>query len=129
MIEPVQEQVFTDVAVKLIGGGCEIDTQIQVSQPVHVSMTFTQYAPANKPVKQGLEVNTVVAVAWQFVPTNAYFKQGFGVTVVVKQMLPVFPPLQATFVTIGTNPFKVPVAVIHFTIVDVQPLQSVTLIV
>ena len=66
----------------------------------------------------------------QFGVTNAYFKHGFGgvVAVLVIQIVPV-PPKHNGFVTFATKPVNVPVAVTHCTIVDVQPLQSVTKIV
>jgi hypothetical protein len=61
-MDPLHEHVFTLVAVSVIIEGCVIVTQIQVSQFVQVSLIFTQYVPAGKPVKHGLLVKTDAAV-------------------------------------------------------------------
>jgi hypothetical protein len=62
VIDPLHEQVFTLVAVNVIGVGWVIVTQIQVSQFVQVSFTFTQYVPAGKLLKHGLLLQTDAAV-------------------------------------------------------------------
>lgn len=101
-------------------------TQIQVSQLAQVSRTIIQYEPATKPVKQGFNVNNVAAVAEQVVPI-LYFRHGLLVVAkLVIQIEPLFVPKQgSTFTGVKLNV----VPVIHFTIVFVHPLQSVTLMV
>lgn len=120
--------VFTTMLFVLPQGIFEFDkvTQIQVSQLAQVSRTMIQYEPATKPVKHGFNENKVVAVAVHVVPI-LYFKHGLIVAVVlVIQIEPLFVPKHGSTFT-GAKLNVVPV--IHFTIVFVQPLQSVTLMV